>query len=293
MSDISFSVVIPLYNKEKSIANTIKSVLNQTYQSFELIIVNDGSTDNSLKVAQSIRDERIKIVNKVNGGVSSARNRGIKEAEYEWIAFLDGDDEWLQDFLENIVLLIQKYNECRVHCTRFTQSQDLMETPLIKDRIIADFYHESMQFRIIHSSSIVVKKSCFSEVGYFNEMLTHGEDLDMWSRLAKNYKIALCEKICSIYKLDAENRACKNLPIYEKHFMSQIDLKNMYGAEKKYNLKLLTIFFFEYLNMGNTSVPKTMIKIHNMQLLKSIIKHIFSALIRRLNRFFKFNPIVR
>jgi len=76
-----FSVVIPLYNKELSIGNTIQSVLNQTCQDYEIIIVNDGSTDNSLHVVEQINDSRIRIINKPNGGVSSARNRGIKEAK--------------------------------------------------------------------------------------------------------------------------------------------------------------------------------------------------------------------
>jgi len=89
-----FSVVIPLYNKERSVKNTIESVLNQTFQDFEVIVVNDGSTDNSLEVVKSFNDERIRIINQKNSGVSSARNRGIKEAKYEWIAFLDADDLW-------------------------------------------------------------------------------------------------------------------------------------------------------------------------------------------------------
>ena len=79
-----FSVVIPLYNKELSIKNTIQSVLNQTFQDFEIVVVNDGSTDNSLHVLKEIDDTRIRIINKTNGGVSSARNRGIKEAKFRW-----------------------------------------------------------------------------------------------------------------------------------------------------------------------------------------------------------------
>lgn len=97
MNDIAFSIVIPLYNKEKSITTTINSVLNQTCGDFELIIVNDGSTDTSLEIVQSIKDERIRIINQKNGGVSSARNQGIIEAKFDWIAFLDADDLWEKD----------------------------------------------------------------------------------------------------------------------------------------------------------------------------------------------------
>jgi glycosyltransferase involved in cell wall biosynthesis len=117
-----FSIVIPLYNKELSIGNTIQSVLNQTYQDYEIIIVNDGSTDNSLHVVEQINDSRIRIITKPNGGVSSARNRGIKEAKYDWIAFLDGDDLWEKDHLEEITKMMQVYPNEKVYVTSFEYS---------------------------------------------------------------------------------------------------------------------------------------------------------------------------
>ena len=89
-----FSIVIPLYNKAEYVPKTLASVLNQTYSDFELIIVDDGSTDDSLEVINSFVDNRIKIVKQKNGGVSAARNRGIIEAKYELIALLDADDWW-------------------------------------------------------------------------------------------------------------------------------------------------------------------------------------------------------
>ncbi|HOA81558.1 MAG TPA: glycosyltransferase family 2 protein, partial [Defluviitaleaceae bacterium] len=105
-----FSVVIPLYNKELSIGNTIQSVLDQTYQEFEIVVVNDGSTDNSLQIVEQINDPRIRIINKPNGGVSSARNRGIKEAKSEWIALLDGDDLWTPNYLIEMKNLINDFH---------------------------------------------------------------------------------------------------------------------------------------------------------------------------------------
>src|SRR5687767_2996559 len=94
------TVIIPLYNKEKSILDTVYSVLNQTYKDFELLIINDGSKDNSLKVVQSISDPRVVIIDKPNGGVSSARNAGILNAKNEYLAFLDGDDIWHPEHLK-------------------------------------------------------------------------------------------------------------------------------------------------------------------------------------------------
>ena len=98
------SIVIPLYNKERAIINTLQSVLAQTYTDCEIIIVDDGSTDNSLNVVHKriseLENERIRVIHKKNGGVSSARNRGIKEAKGEYVALLDGDDLWEPTFLE-------------------------------------------------------------------------------------------------------------------------------------------------------------------------------------------------
>lgn len=93
------SVVIPLYNKEKQIKRTLQSVLTQTFQDFEIVIVNDGSTDNSVIEVEKLKDPRIRLVHQKNAGVSAARNKGIEEAKYELIAFLDADDEWQSEYL--------------------------------------------------------------------------------------------------------------------------------------------------------------------------------------------------
>ena len=89
-----FSIIIPLYNKELSVKKTIYSVINQSFRDFEVIIVNDGSTDNSVKVIETIDDARIRVIHQVNQGVSAARNYGIQEAKNQWISFLDADDLW-------------------------------------------------------------------------------------------------------------------------------------------------------------------------------------------------------
>lgn len=103
------SVIIPLYNKAHTIVNTLNTVLNQTYQDFEVVIVNDGSTDNGVEVIkQNFNDSRIRIINQKNAGVSAARNRGVEEAKENWIAFLDGDDEWHPEYLSTMYELIMK-----------------------------------------------------------------------------------------------------------------------------------------------------------------------------------------
>ena len=96
------SVVIPLYNKEKQVKQTLRKVLEQTFSDYEIIIVNDGSTDSSAEIAREFEDHRIKVIDQENAGVSAARNRGIKEAKGNFIAFLDADDEWDKDYLAQI-----------------------------------------------------------------------------------------------------------------------------------------------------------------------------------------------
>lgn len=118
------SVVIPLYNKEKQIANTLRSVFAQTYTDYEIIVVNDGSTDNSVAVVESLNDPRIRLVHQKNAGVSAARNRGIEEARGEYIALLDGDDEWKPILLESMLALAKKYPSCNVFAGNYTQVDD-------------------------------------------------------------------------------------------------------------------------------------------------------------------------
>ena len=92
------SVVIPLYNKEEQIADTLQSIFAQTFQDFEIVIVDDGSTDNSVEEVEKFDDSRIRLIHQTNAGVSAARNRGIEEARGELIAFLDADDEWKPEY---------------------------------------------------------------------------------------------------------------------------------------------------------------------------------------------------
>ena len=103
------SVIIPLYNKEKQVAHTLESVLSQTFQRFEIVVVNDGSTDNSVAEVEKIGDSRIRLIHQKNGGVSAARNRGIEDSKYELLAFLDADDEWKPEYLEAQYNLFEKY----------------------------------------------------------------------------------------------------------------------------------------------------------------------------------------
>lgn len=212
LNPIEFSVIVPLYNKEKSISSTIESVLKQTHPNFELIIVNDGSTDQSVTVAQSYNDSRIKIINKENGGVSSARNLGIEVSQKQLIVFLDADDFWLPFCLEEFCTLINEFPEAQVFCTNYNMTGKNLEG---SDRryYVEDYFYTSAYYMarwsipIMLTGCVAVMRKILFEVGNFNQNISHGEDIDMWQRLAKYARIAKSEKITTIYRTDTENRA--------------------------------------------------------------------------------------
>jgi glycosyltransferase involved in cell wall biosynthesis len=114
-----YTIIIPLYNKEAHIKATLDSVLAQTFENFEVIIVNDGSTDRSMDIISTFKDKRIQIINKKNEGVSTARNLGIKNAKGDFIAFLDADDIWYPTHLEDLKNLIAHFPNCGLYCTAY------------------------------------------------------------------------------------------------------------------------------------------------------------------------------
>jgi len=210
MSIIKFSIVIPLYNKEQSIFNTVFSALNQTYQNFEIVIINDGSTDDSVNVVNSIKDKRIRLIHQENRGVSAARNRGIKEAKYEWIAYLDGDDIWEANHLEEVVNMMKVFPKEWVYVTSFIFSDN---REMFKHKRngsifkIENYFKEALKEYLLWTSIVVIHSECIRNVGGFNENLKYGEDLDLWARVAKDYRIIKSSNVTATYRVDAENRS--------------------------------------------------------------------------------------
>lgn len=210
---INISVVIPLYNKEKAIARTVESVLKQTKPDFELIIVNDGSTDNSLAVAQqlALQDSRLRIIDKPNGGVSSARNTGIKAASGEYIALLDGDDTWDPTFLEEQVRLIEDFPKAGLWGVNYAFVRSGIPYPCQQGmgagfRGYVENYFGTKHNDLFCSSSVMIRKNVFEQVGYFDERIAASEDLDMWFRIILHFPIVYYDKVLVYYQQDAENR---------------------------------------------------------------------------------------
>ena len=215
------SVIIPLYNKAHTIVNTLNSVFNQTYKDFEVIIVNDGSTDNSVKIInQNFIDNRIKIINQENAGVSAARNRGIFESKGEWISFLDGDDEWLPNYLEEVNNAIKSYPLNGIIITgRFSQNfstkQRVYNIPNRYFNKISEIFFFENPHVYFHISATTIKsevlKENYNSWGKFIEGQKSNEDFTFIFRIALHEKVTYIGKPLSIYNGMVENQATSTL----------------------------------------------------------------------------------
>lgn len=237
-----FSVVIPLYNKELSIRNTIQSVLKQTFQDFEIVVVNDGSTDSSASVVESFKDPRIRLIHQDNQGVSAARNKGVEQSEYDWIAFLDGDDLWRDNHLEEVVKMMGVFPNEKVYVTSFEYSDGrsmFKHARINKVFKIENYFKEAIQGNLICTIVVVIHKSCFDKIGGFNPKLNRGEDLDVWARLAKRYTIIKSSTVTALYRVESENKLTLTSSTLDKSILSLIDLKGTKGYERKYFKNLL------------------------------------------------------
>lgn len=209
------SVIIPLYNKEHQIANTLHSVLRQTFQNFEIVVVDDGSTDGSVQEVEKVNDNRIRIVRQKNAGVSAARNKGVKEAHYDLVAFLDADDEWKSNYLETQYNLFLKYPQCNVYACgyEFCDSNGIISNTIIRklafqgeDGVLTNYFEvASCSHPPICSISVIVKKTAIVNIGGFPIGVKSGEDLLTWARLAIHYKIAYSRKIMAIFHVEGYN----------------------------------------------------------------------------------------
>ncbi|HLW62896.1 MAG TPA: glycosyltransferase family 2 protein [Flavobacterium sp.] len=205
-----FSIIIPLYNKESFVSKSLKSVLNQTFTDYEIIVINDGSTDKSVAVVEQINDKRIKLFHQKNQGVSVARNKGIALAQANYICFLDADDFWHTDFLQKMYELINFYSNEKVFSAAI---QIQTKTALMKayykltNKVAKDIYKEnyfkgSMEYSIICTSCAVFERSVFTKCGVFDEEIKSGQDVDLWIRIGAEYPVIFLNKILSTYVYD-------------------------------------------------------------------------------------------
>ncbi len=236
-----FSVIIPLYNKEKYVLNTIKSVLNQSFQDFEIIIVDDGSTDQSLQVINSVNNPKITIIQQKNQGASIARNNAIQASKGNYIATLDADDLWENNHLLELKKCINACPEAVLYCTNYnikrhdgfiTKSKfnfNYEDTCLI----VKDFFKANIINFIPTSSSVAFKKEDFLKINGYNTRLRTGQDIDLWIKFGLIGQIAFNPKVTMLYNyFDQSSLSNKN---YNE---DRLLLINNYRSEEKNNASL-------------------------------------------------------
>lgn len=262
------TVIIPLYNKVYTIAESVNSVLSQSFREFELIIVNDGSSDGSLATLSSIKDSRIRIFSKVNGGVSSARNFGIRNAKYDLIAFLDADDIWDKDFLEQMLIFRGSHSQASIFASNILlKSNNFKKNAInfIQSGYVIDYFKVALDHAIVTSSSVIIEKKVFDEVGFFNEDLRSGEDLDMWYRIINKYQLAFLNVPLAVYHLSEFNYNFSRID-FSKDFISKINdlqINDIYWEQfKTFQIakSLKPYYIFRYTNEIQNLVDKIKFK---------------------------------
>lgn len=213
--DIFFSVVMPLYNKQNTVIRAVSSVILQNYKEFELIIVDDGSTDKSLDVVNSVVDDRVKIISQKNRGVSAARNEGLKSAHGQFVCFLDADDVWMPDHLTTIHNLVRKSPSASLYSCRHSvvdeNGHKFLRKPYSKlsdyEGILPNFFKVYKSLEIVNSSTAVVARRSLSNIGGFPEGSGRGEDIWTWLRLADLGSVCYSDRVTAVIHRDSENRS--------------------------------------------------------------------------------------
>lgn len=210
------SVIIPLLNRGPYIGRAIDSVLNQTIQNFEIVIVDGGSDDDGPIIVKSFNDPRIYFFVQSGKGVSNARNEAVDYAKNEYVAFLDSDDEWMPNHLETILRLIHKYPNAGMYTTAYKIQTTDKETfsPNIKylpqypwEGLIPDYFKSgALGYNPAWTSVVVIPKKIFLEAGGFHEGYSWGEDIDLFGKIALKYPVAFSWELGGIWHWDASNR---------------------------------------------------------------------------------------
>ena len=232
------SVVIPLYNKEAGIGQAIDSVLSQRFTDFELLVINDGSTDGSLSVVEHYDDERITVVTTQNRGVSAARNTGAAMAKHQWIAFLDADDWWAPEFLSEISSAIYNYPEKQWLATGRTHVYKNREWRYTHEflpnegeiGVVNYFSIIAKYLPAIHSSSAVLRKKFVLDAGGFCEQMKQYEDHELWLRLAVLEPLVFVNKPLSFYNKKSDQGASLKSLQFEDLLRYTRTFKTVYAA---------------------------------------------------------------
>ncbi len=253
---IEVSVVIPTYNRSEKLKRAVKSVLNQTYPHFELIIVDDNSTDDTKEVVNEFQDHRIRYHrNEKNLGGGGSRNKGIELSRNEFIAFLDDDDEWLPTKLEKQITVLEKADPS--YCGVYTGLVKIKNgIPISKklNREEGDLFRKLLWENLIGSTSVVLlKKSCVKEVGGFTEGLPASQELDLFLKLSEKYKFKVVPEVLVKYFIheDAQITSDHSKKLTSKKYLYKKYKEEIISDPKLNARHLYEVGYLEYLSGKN------------------------------------------
>lgn len=213
---IFFSVIIPLYNKEDYIKRCLNSILSQIHQNFEIIIVNDGSTDNGGAIVEEIKNEKITLISQDNQGVSVARNKGVSLSKYNHVVFLDADDTWDNDFLSQLAILVDKFPDAGIyginHRYHYANGRIIAEDYSslfngLSSGIFVDYFKTFAELgkSPFSNSGCCYAKNVFEKIGGYKPGIKTTEDSDLWCRIALSFDVAFQIKPSVTYYLETPN----------------------------------------------------------------------------------------
>ena len=230
-----FSVIVPLYNKAPYVKKALESVFSQTYIDYEVIVVDDGSTDNSVDIVRELVNGKWKLVNdqfrlisRSNAGVAAARNNGVAKSKGEYVCFLDSDDWWEPTFLDEMDRLIHEYPDAGLYATNYVYYKPGKTHVALK----LEWGYMNYPEAYLHSKAMPVwtgaacmPRKVFDELGGFPKGIKLGEDFLLWAKTALLYKVAFCEKALAYYNNDvpASLRATRNLHAPQYHMLFHLD----------------------------------------------------------------------
>lgn len=231
---MKYSVIVPLYNKAPYVRKALESIVSQTFTDWECIVVDDGSTDNSADIAQSIIASLsetdhfiIRILRQPNSGVAVARNSGVKVSRGEFVCFLDADDWWEPNFLEEMDKLIKEYPDAGLYATNYVYYKPGKTHMALKlERGYMNYPEAYLHGEMpVWTGAACMPRKVFDEMGGFPFGIKLGEDFLLWAKTALRYKVAFCEKPLAYYNNDvpASLRATRNLHKPQYHMLFHLE----------------------------------------------------------------------
>lgn len=197
-----FSVVVPVFNKQDFVSRTVESVLRQSFRDFELIVVDDGSTDATAQILERYSDPRLIVVRQANAGEGGARNGGMMRASRPWIALLDGDDYWFPDHLAELARVIHAFPEIGMAATSYVEGEEWLADPPVQPdgriRRVDYFKAAAHKIGVVTSSTAALRADVVRQVGGFGSF-RRGADLEYWARMAVAAPVAISSRVTAYY----------------------------------------------------------------------------------------------